>query len=347
LNDYLKTHENQETTMTLKNGNGNDGDDENEIIVPKTPEHIQKLDKDLRIAARVMSDDEARYLVDAYYTIQEDRKRSDNQVRAMADEPHAVIKWYAEQNRILENAIKMALDVYSHNHPIASWARGIKGIGPVIAAGLIAHIDITRAPTVGHIWSYAGLDPNRKWEKGQIRPWNAQLKVLCYKIGESFCKVSGGENPSPYGVWYREQKAKYVEKNEGGGFADRCAEILQSKNWGKTTDAYAWYTGQWVRDPKYNKDLEIAIEAEKSSSDSKKEILERLLQQQRFSTPRPMLPPAHIDRMAKRWSVKLFLSHLHGYWYENHFGEKPPLPYPIQHLGHVHMIEAPASSKAA
>lgn len=323
---------------------------------PPLPEHISKLDKDLRQAAKIMSDAEARYLVDAYYTIQEDRKRSDNQVRSMTEEPHGVIKWYADQNRMLENEIKVALDRYSDNHPIGNWARSIKGIGPVIAAGLIAHIDIERAPTVGHIWSYAGLDPNKKWEKGKIRPWNAQLKVLCYKIGESFCKVSGGDNPSPYGVWYREQKAKYVAKNEAGEFAERAAQILTEKNWGKTTDAYAWYTGRWVSDPKYNKDLEIALAAavqeleadparKGSKGDIKKEALAGLLKQDKFSVPRPMLPPAHIDRMAKRWSVKLFLSDLHLFWYWTANKTLPPKPYVMEHMGHVHYIASPAICK--
>ena len=38
-----------------------------------------------------------------------------------------------------------------------------RGIGPVIAAGLLANIDIKQAPTVGHIWRFAGLDPTNKW----------------------------------------------------------------------------------------------------------------------------------------------------------------------------------------
>jgi hypothetical protein len=50
------------------------------------------------------------------------------------------------------------------------------------------------------------------------------------------------------------------------------------------------------------------------------------------------LPPAHIHARAKRYAVKLFLSHYHETAYIMQFGEKPPLPYPIAILGHAHKI---------
>ncbi len=48
---------------------------------------------------------------------------------------------------------------------------------------------------------------------------------------------------------------------------------------------------------------------------------------------------AELER--ERDAVNLFLSHLHGAWYEQHFQKPPPLPYPIAHLGHVHFIPSP------
>ncbi len=53
------------------------------------------------------------------------------------------------------------------------------------------------------------------------------------------------------------------------------------------------------------------------------------------------LPPGQIDARSRRYAVKLFLSHLQLVWYEKHYGEKPPLPYPIAILGHAHMINSP------
>jgi DNA modification methylase len=53
------------------------------------------------------------------------------------------------------------------------------------------------------------------------------------------------------------------------------------------------------------------------------------------------LPPAHIHARAKRYAVKLFLSHLHETMHEIEHGTTPPLPYALAHLGHAHKIEVP------
>ena len=260
-------------------------------------EPIMKLTKDLKAAAAHMSSDEARFLVDYYYIAQEDRKRSTNQVRALDEskEPNAVISWLASQSKGLEEQIKKALDSYTESHVMGAWMRQIVGIGPVISAGLLAHIDIEKAPTVGHIWRYAGLDPTSKWEKGQKRPWNAGLKTLCWKAGQSFMKFSGRDD-CYYGHIYRERKNFEIARNERGDNKE-LAKQLKDKV-GKNTEAYKHFSNG-------------------------------------------LLPPGQIDARARRYAVKLFLSHLHGAWYETHFGTKPPLPYPIAHMGHAHFIPSP------
>lgn len=260
-------------------------------------EPIHKLRRDIKSAAVTLSDDEARFLVDYYYIVQEDRKRANNQERAMANEPHAVISWLAEQSRALENTIKGVLGVYAAGRPAGRWAQSITGIGPVISAGLLAHIDITEAPTVGHIWRYAGLDPTQSWNKGEKRPWNASLKTLCWKIGESFVKVSNNDRDI-YGHVYVERKEQEIAKNEAGEFAEQAAAKLAKFKIGKDTDAYKAYSiGK--------------------------------------------LPPAHIHARAKRYAVKLFLSHFHEAMYREACGKRPPLPYIIEHGGHTHFIAMP------
>ena len=267
------------------------------------PQTLERMSRDIVSDAATLSDDEARYLVDAYYMMQEDRKRAHNQARAVeqnADEAHSVsdnkiINWLADQSQMLEHQIKRALDKYTEAHYMGSWMREVVGIGPVISAGLLAHIDIEKAPTVGHIWRFAGLDPTQKWEKGQRRPWNATLKTLCWKAGQSFMKFAGRED-CYYGAIYRQRKAFEIERNERGDNKELAAEII--KKIGKTTEAY------------------------KSLIEGK-------------------LPPGQIDARSRRYAVKLFLSHLHLVWYEKHYGEKPPLPYPIAILGHAHMINSP------
>ena len=183
---------------------------------------LHRLSRDLVRAAATMSPQEARYLVDAYYQHQEHRKRAANQVRAAGAEPHATLEWLNSQEDMLEAQIKRALDGYAADHPVMIWMRSLYGIGPVISAGVMAHIDIRKAPTAGHIWRFAGLDPTSKWNKGEPPPWNANLKVLCWKIGQSFMKFSGQEECF-YGHLYLQRKVYEIARNDSGGNAARAA----------------------------------------------------------------------------------------------------------------------------
>lgn len=212
------------------------------ISIASELDPISRLTRDLRDAARTLSDDEARFLVDAYYAMQRDRIRAGQQERQLSsgNEPHDVMSWLAGQRETLENQVRRALDAYSAAQPVGIWARSITGIGPVIAAGLLANIDIRQAPTVGHIWRFAGLDPTVRWEKGQKRPWNGSLKRLCWLIGESFVKVSSNDSDT-YGKVYKARKEQEIAKNESGDFADQAAASLAAKKFGKDTEAKKHY----------------------------------------------------------------------------------------------------------
>ncbi len=262
----------------------------------ETIETLKKLKIDLRSATATLSDKEARFLVDAYYIIQEDRKRSGNQVRSMGEEPHQLLAWFFKQNKMLEGQLKTALERYSDSKPIGRWMKSLYGIGPVIAAGIMAHIDIKEAPTVGHIWRFAGLDPTSKWEKGCKRPWNADLKTLCWHIGQSFMKFSNAPDCF-YGPIYKERKAFEEKRNLEGWNKERALERKDRYN--KTTDAYKAYV-------------------------------------------KGIFPPAHIDAMARRAVVKLFLAHVQQVWWEMDTGEKPVKPYILtKEGGHAHEIRPP------
>lgn len=205
-------------------------------------EPVTRLSRDLRAAATTLSPDEARFLVDAYYQMQENRIRSGHQSRTLSEagEPHSVLAWLFEQDGTLEKQVAGALERYAKAQPIGEWAMSIVGIGPVITAGLLAHIDIRKAPTVGHIWRYAGLDPSVKWGKGEKRPWNASLKRLCFLIGESFVKVQANER-DVYGKVYAARKELEIERNEAGAFSDQAERSLAEKKFGAGTDARKHY----------------------------------------------------------------------------------------------------------
>ena len=202
-----------------------------------SPDAIARMTKDIREGMMTLSDKEARFLVDYYYICQEDRKRATNQERALQDgeEPSLVVTWLAKQSRVLENQVKAALDIYTQSHQMGSYMRSVFGIGPVIAAGLLAHIDISKAPTVGHIWRFAGLDPTTVWGKGEKRPHNAKLKTICYHAGQSFMKFAAKEN-CYYGHLYRSRKEYEISRNDSGGNKDTAAKLLPK--FSKATESY-------------------------------------------------------------------------------------------------------------
>jgi hypothetical protein len=297
-------------------------------------EHL--LAKDLKKATKTLSLQEIRYLVDTYYLMQDQRKRSSNQVRDLskANEPFQVIQWTQSQFHELEKTVARVLDYWTRDKELGIWCRGIVGIGPVITAGLMSHINLNpwscahvkdgrnkkpctpeephgpechhiKVNTAGHIWRFAGLDPTQEWKAKEKRPWNAALKTLCWKIDESFVKVSG--NPeSLYGRLYLDRKTLETARNEQLLFKDQAVEKLKKFNIGKGTEAYKWYSvGK--------------------------------------------LPPGHIHARAKRYAVKIFLSHYHAESYELEFGEKAPAPYALGILGHADYIgpEVPYELDAA
>lgn len=206
---------------------------------------IEKLSKDVKAAAGTLNKQEARFLVDLYYQMQKFRITTGNQIRILtaedAEEPHATIRYMNENYQKLESNIKLVLKYWAEKQPICRWMLSICGIGPVIAAGLYAHIDIRKAKSAGAIWKFAGIDGVTEWKKGEKRPWNGFLKTLCWKLGQSFVKVSNNEKDI-YGKIYKARKEYETGKNEAGDYAEFAALQLKKKNFGKSTEAYKCYS---------------------------------------------------------------------------------------------------------
>jgi hypothetical protein len=97
-------------------------------------------------------------------------------------------------------------------------------------------------PGLAHeTWRYAGLDPTVTWGKGQKRPWNARLKTLSWKAGQSFMKVSGRDDAF-YGKLYLQRKAYEQQNNEAGKYAAQARQMISQRNYSPDTEAYAWYS---------------------------------------------------------------------------------------------------------
>lgn len=337
------------------------------MTIPASEEYfelVERLSKDLAAAAKLLGRREARYLVDLHYQMQDFRIQAGQQCKAHKDvgEPHRLITWVFESARVIEENIVKALDIFTREYRVGRWMQSILGIGPIMSAGLLAHLEmepwkcaVTTVPkdrctpenphpggqcrrhrmtTVGHFWSYAGLNPTRKWEAGKVRPWNARLKTLCaFKIGESFVKVQNRPKDF-YGRLFASRKNLEWQMNLEGRLQHECQRMLREYPISKSTNAYQWYTGKV--DPKWAQEI---VQSDKTFPAT---IPESALLSNGKAFP--MLPPAHIHARARRWVVKLFLSHLHHVMHVDWFGTEPPMPYVFEHpngVDHRELIPPP------
>lgn len=262
------------------------------------------LSKDLREYCARMSRGEARFVVDLYYQLQQKRIALDHQALSSerSGEPPRFLATFAAAFEHFENVVKDALKVFVNEYAVGRWCMAQVGVGPVITAGLLAHIDIRIAKNVGKIWRFAGLDPTVEWKRGQKRPWNAFLKTLCaFKLGESFVHTCNHPE-SYYGKIYQEAKQSMILRNEGGGFREAAQLALEKaekegrlKRFSEdSTCLRCWRAGQ--------------------------------------------LSPAHIHARARRKAVKVFLSHLHEVMHRDYYGTEPPVPYIFAYEPEKHSV---------
>ena len=294
------------------------------------------LRSDLKELARTMTPKQVRGLVDMYYIVQKNRCRAKAQMRELqeAGEPYAIIEWLFKNQSKLERATQGALGHFAEAHPVGRWSIAQYGIGPVISAGLIAHIDILKAPHVGHIWAFAGLT-NERWNKAEKRPWNAKLKRLCFIIGDCMWKFHN-QPDCYYGRLMAKRKLLECERNERGDYADQAKKALQEKDYGDDTVAKPFMEGRYlpVRFQAGTEPKTCGLSLAKSNGIVVQSMTGHFFAEQENGIQ--MLSPAHVHARAIRWTAKLFLSHWHHVQFRVTFGKEPPLPWIFEHGDEKH-----------
>lgn len=184
-----------------------------------------------------------RVLVESYYDLQDYRIRTGNRMRQLGSSGE-ILSLDPDAIKKDEVGIQEVIRQYLKEIPIASWMlgdgvnKGIKGIGPTLAGGLISFLDVTKADHPSDFWSYAGLgvvripldEAREKYKNnipiqravkiaeingddsislGQSRRagnkvnFNPRVKTLMWKIMDSFIK----QNTNPYRKYYDDRKA--------------------------------------------------------------------------------------------------------------------------------------------
>lgn len=277
---------------------------------------ISALLKDLRKDGAGLTRENAKFLVQTYYQLQRNRIVQNNRIQAIEKraQTHQHLDLLSGVFENLENEIKLWLDVYTTNHPVGKWARAQIGVGPVIAAGFLAYLDMEKCPYVSSFWSYAGYNPKMVWEKGEKRPFVAELKVVGWKLGESFVKVSGNPD-AKYAQIYKQRKVYEWAKNQRGEYAHLIG--LRGYKFGKGTEAFKWTSGQYT----HVEFIEGSPKPVHAGGFDESGVL--------------MIPPMAIQERSKRYAVKRFMSDLWVVAFKDAYPDREvPLPWINTHGGH-------------
>ena len=138
-----------------------------------------------------------RILVEDYYDTQKLRIATGNRLGMYQElkviTPEQFVKLLGLKNRLKENEAEIQKMIESELEPIPiwQWLKTVKGIGSVMAGGLIAWIDdISKFTYISPLWKYAGFHveggvaPKRK--RGEKAPWNSGSRDTCGRWSISF-----------------------------------------------------------------------------------------------------------------------------------------------------------------
>jgi len=330
------------------------------------PDVFVLLSQDLRDAAATMGPKEARYLMDLYYQCQEIRKRAREQVRSMEKEPepHKILQFVYSVFSRLEARIHLAMDLYSDSRLVGRWSKLNYGIGPVLAGGLMAHLEIEKAPTVGHIWRFCGLDPTVEWlgtDRGEalVRElvaaggWSTrevtedELFCVAAEVNRKAGNLRKLAVDEELGIVTPQSLAAAVARRP---YSHRCHVLCWKlgesfKNFSSHPECFygELYIQRRDQERVWNEQLRFKDQADrKLYGDAKHkptQIGRNTVAYTYYSQGK--LPPSRIVLRSERWAVKIFLAHWHYIEYLDHFGKEPPKPYVLTLPGHSRPLPIP------
>jgi len=251
-----------------------------------------------------------RNLVDIYYDFQDQRIQTQLRIGAskrhhsLTDDELSIygITTIFENAKTFERDIEKIIKKQLKNYALYNqYLTLITGIGPMLAAGLIAHIDdIENYKHASSLWQYAGYGANRFCPK-------------CRKPTFVVKKFSTGT------------EAKQLQPFEKCPLCNSATEFIIQKrtsgyliNWNPRLKQFAWKAGKSFvkQSPKRSKYRKLYTQIKKSEK-----------------RKHPDYSDGHIDNATMRKVVKIFLVHLWQTW-RRQLGLETSDPYIKQLLGH-------------
>lgn len=334
-------------------------------------ESFIRLSKDLKKAAKFLRRRDARWFVDQYYVLQDNRIRAASQLRTSKEigEPDLLLEWMLKGQTKLEQDTKQALGEFSSSYRVGQWMTRQVGIGPVISAGMLAHFDVRNdRHTAGCFWRYCGIDPTNKWlgkEKATELLTRLNLKGKEATMTEDLAKAvsaeCGQKSAKIYDVWFN-GFAMNQKTEKKKGYAGMVA-FLSKRPWNADLKCLICFKlGECMvkfqnKENCYYGKLFAAKKAEIAAKNERGEFAavaaseiatkgDSMKGTQRLEHwKKGRIAPAHVHDRARRWMVMIFISHLHEVMHWDEYGCAPPAPYIFTHPNefnpHTHLFTPP------
>lgn len=212
----------------------------------------------------------------------------------------------------LEDFVDGRVAYLIQGHPAYSWFSLVLGVGRENIGKVVGPIDIERAKTISALWKFAGFSvedgaaPRRVKGAGKLS-YNSQLRSMCWRLATSLKRAKG-----KFYHYYLEEKDKYTER-----FLNQGPKILPTPQgrWACSNCGMSWARKRDITPCCDNPSIEKKLREE----------------------PPGVIWLGHLDAMAVRKMIKLFLACLWLVWRE---AEGLPVtePYAIEKMGHAKLI---------
>lgn len=198
------------------------------------------------------------------------------------------------------------------SHPAYPWFSRILGVGKENIAKVVGPINIERAKTISALWKFTGFSvedgtaPKRVKGGGKLS-YNSQLRSMCWRLATSLKRARG-----KFYDYYLKEKEKYTER-----FQSQGCKIL-------ATPSGRWVCANCGASWGRQRDITPCCDSPQ---------IEKKLRQE----PPGVIWVGHLDAMAVRKMIKLFLACLWLVWREAE-GLPTRSPYAIEKQGHSTLI---------
>lgn len=308
------------------------GDDYEKALVQLCEAHALNVDA-MRILATTAEDKSACPL------------SRESIMRAFTAE-HKMLTWIYSQQQAIETEMKKAMGVYAEQHPVGRWAMHHNlGFGPIFATKLLAWLDITKAPTVGHFYSFSGMNPSRDFlgaerarkavQDGTGTIEDIMLKI-CAEFGqntETIRRLATTDRDGNPIELTKESLEKALARRPYHAGAKTLCHLIAETFMKQGPDAY------WRK-----RFVQIKDEARQRNETGgfSKLAADKLRQNPKHKQANiyasGKIPDGHLNNWVLRKLVKQFLIAWHRACYHCHYGVEVPKPYPIAIQGHGHLM---------